>query len=72
LSPAGFSAILHRKCAVRNVTFERPEDFFPRTILLSVEETWDHWLGPLVPDLPTFPVVLQELRPLVINLLRRR
>lgn len=63
LDLSDFSKLLHEKCSIKNVAFKGPEDFFPETMLAHVEKTWEQWLGPLVPDLPTFQTVLKELRP---------
>ncbi|MFQ5891138.1 MAG: nucleotidyl transferase AbiEii/AbiGii toxin family protein [Gemmatimonadota bacterium] len=58
-----FEPFLREKCAVRNVAFAGPEDFFQEPMLGYVEKTWDQWLGPLVPGLPAFDTVIGELRP---------
>lgn len=58
-----FTAFLGMKCAVRNVSFKGPEDFFQETMLVSTQKSWDQWLGPLVPALPSFKTVIGELRP---------
>jgi predicted nucleotidyltransferase component of viral defense system len=58
-----FALFLREKCAVRNVTFQGPEDFFQDRMLGYVEKTWEQWLGPLVPSLPTFHAVIEDLRP---------
>lgn len=58
-----FTPFLMEKCAVRSVAFKSPEDFFQTTMLAYVEKTWEQWLGPLVPGLPTFKTVIGELRP---------
>lgn len=63
-----FSAFLREKCAVRDVDFTGPEDFFQETMLAYVEKTWNQWLGPLVPGLPSFETVIGELRPQVAAL----
>lgn len=65
---ADFAAFLTEKCAVRNVTFTGPEDFFQDTMLASIEKSWDQWLGPLVPVLPCFKTVIGELRPQITAL----
>lgn len=65
---ADFRAFLREKCAVRNVAFAGPEDFFRETMLAYVEKTWDQWLGRLVPELPSFETVIGELRPRVAAL----
>lgn len=57
-----FSQFLVKKCSVRNVTFTGPEDFFADRMLAHVENTWERWLGPLVPELPPFETVIGELR----------
>lgn len=69
LDLSGFSAFLHEKCAVRNVSFSAPGDFFPDAVLSHMEKTWEQWLGPLVPGLPAFDIVISELRPQVVALL---
>lgn len=58
-----FTIFLGVKCAVRNVTFTGPDDFFQDTMLASIEKSWGQWLGPLVPVLPSFKTVIGELRP---------
>lgn len=64
-----FPTFLAEKCAIRKVSFRRPEDFFQESVLTYVEKTWDQWLGPLVPELPSFRTVITELRPQVAALL---
>lgn len=65
---ADFPVFLGKKCAVRNVTFMGPEDFFQEAMLAYIEKTWDQWLGPLVPALPSFKTVIGELRPQIAAL----
>jgi predicted nucleotidyltransferase component of viral defense system len=65
---ADFPAFLTEKCAVRNVTFMSPEDFFQEAMLAYIEKTWDQWLGPLVPALPSFKTVIGELHPQIAAL----
>ena len=60
-----FGSLLRQKCAVRGVTFTGPEDFFQDHMLTYVEATWEQWLGPLVPGLPSFETVIGGLRPQV-------
>ena len=64
----GFSSFLQEKCAVRNVAFTGPDDFFRDSMLAYVKKTWDQWLGPLVPDLPSFETVIGQLRPQIMAL----
>lgn len=65
---AGFDMLLREKCAVRDVSFTGPNDFFDEGMLVNVEETWEQWLGPLVSDLPAFETVIGALRPRVEKL----
>lgn len=65
---AGFTVFLTAKCAVRNVTFTSPEDFFQDSMLTFIEKSWNQWLGPLVPVLPSFATVISELRPQIPTL----
>lgn len=64
-----FDPLLREKCAVRGVAFTGPEDFFHDGILAYVKETWEQWLGPLVPGLPPFDTVAGGLRPQIRALL---
>ncbi len=66
-----FPEFLRQKCAIRQVTFTGPESFFPPSMLTEVEKTWDQWLGPLVPGLPSYSTVIEALRPQVAALLAR-
>lgn len=58
-----FPSFLQEKCAARNVVFKSSDDFFPDWMLTYIAKTWDQWLGPLLPELPTFEIVIGELRP---------
>lgn len=69
LDVSNFPSFLREKCAIRDVTFSGPENFFPNAILSEVEKTWDQWLGPLVPGLPSYRRVIEDLRPQVTALL---
>ncbi len=63
LNLEGFDSVLRQKCSVRAVSFTGPDDFFHDAMLAYVEETWEQWLGPLVPGLPSFNTVINGLRP---------
>lgn len=67
---ADFASFLNEKCAVRNVSFVGPGDFFQETMLAYVEKTWDQWLGPLVPNLPSCKTVVGELRAEIESIFR--
>ena len=69
LDVSDFRAFLKEKCDIRNVAFDSPDDFFKHTMLAYVEKTWEQWLGPLVPELPTYDKVMGELRPQIEILL---
>jgi predicted nucleotidyltransferase component of viral defense system len=65
LDLSDFSSFLRAKCAIRNVSFKGPNDFFEHTMLAYIEKTWVQWLGHLVPELPDFNTVIEELRPMI-------
>ena len=67
----GFDAFLRVKCAAKNVGFQSEENFFRENMLTLVEKTWEQWLGPLVPDLPSFQTVIGNLRPEIAKLLAK-
>jgi hypothetical protein len=69
LQLSGFSSFLQAKCTIRNVSFSGPADFFDEATLSYVERTWAQWLGPLVPDLPGFTMVIDQLQPRITSLL---
>lgn len=64
-----FTPFLREKCDIRNVTFDGPDDFFQPKMMAYVEKTWAQWLGPLVPNLPPFKTVIEELRPQITALI---
>lgn len=67
---SGFTQFLHEKCAMRKVDFNSSDDFFSEQMISYVENTWEQWLGPLVPDLPDFHIVMAELRPEIDRITR--
>jgi predicted nucleotidyltransferase component of viral defense system len=69
IDAAGFPDLLSRKCAVRDVSYDAPADFFPAALVDTTRETWVRSLGALVPDLPPFDTVLDALIPRVTALL---
>ena len=46
----------------RYVEFTNPEKFFDNILLDYIAKTWEQWLGPLVPDLPPFKLVIGDLK----------
>jgi len=69
LDVSNFPAFVREKCALKDVAFSGPDSFFPEAMLVTVEKTWKQWLGPLVPGLPPYKTVIDELRPQVASLL---
>ncbi len=64
-----FASFVRKKCAVRNVSFDGSANFFQKRMLAYVEKTWDQWLGPLVPGLPPYGIVIGDLQPQIDALL---
>ena len=69
LDLSGFVSFLHEKCAARGVGFHGADSFFREAMMSYVARTWEQWLGQLVPDLPSYDTVIQELRPRIDRLL---
>ena len=61
--------LMSQKCAHRGVTFESPEDFFTPDLLEVARVEWERQLFPFVPDCPDVERVLNELRPLVVDII---
>ena len=64
-----FSSLLREKCSVRGVGYESSEDFFDDDMLSYVKDRWRDSLGPLVSALPSFESIIDELNPLVGDIL---
>ena len=68
-TPTGdtMEVLVQEACAAaeRMLAEYAPVDFFREFILAHVEGTWEQWLGPLVPGLPSFETVVRSLRPQV-------
>lgn len=62
LDLSNFQALLRQKCDYREVNFSSAASFFIPKLLTEVEKTWDQWLGPLLPHLPSYEQVINELR----------
>ena len=54
--------ILPQKCAVRDVSYDDAEDFFPPLIVSEAERQWETSLADLVRPLPDFDDVIAGLR----------
>lgn len=53
---------LSLKCSSKQVSFQKPADFFDEKMIGYVSKTWKQWLGPLVTDLPDSQGILEELK----------
>jgi predicted nucleotidyltransferase component of viral defense system len=71
LDRARFGDRLAQKCDVRGVAFESPDDFFDPAVLADVERSWQPFMAPLVPVLPSLDNVLEHLQPAVRDLLAK-
>lgn len=60
--------LTRRKCDVRRVAFESPEDFLVGDLQDVARREWRQQLLPFVPSAPMADQVLAELRPLIIAL----
>ncbi len=58
----------HAKCTIRDASFNGPGDFFEKIMINYVKKTWENWAGPLIPDLPDFSIVIDDLRPRIARL----
>lgn len=57
--------LLKPKCDFKKVHFESLDDFFDMTIVNEAGKFWKSNLGRLVPDLPEFDAVMNDLRALI-------
>ena len=62
------SPLFLEKCKVKEVEFTKPGDFFDNILLDYIAKTWEQWLGPLVPDLPPFKLVIDDLKQKIYKL----
>jgi len=62
------SPLFLEKCKVKKVEFTNPGDFFNNILLDYISKTWEQWLGPLVPDLPPFKLVIDDLKQKIYKL----
>ena len=65
-----FNHLLSEKCAVRCVSYDGPDDFFPDEMVSGVTEEWEDSLGPLVPELACSETVFDDLRRMVCGVLQ--
>ena len=69
LDLSDFRKCLKEKCDYKQVIFQNTDDFFEKNMMEYVEKTWDQWLGQLVPNLPSFELIIKELKPKINRLL---
>ena len=62
------SSLFLEKCKVKEVEFTNPGNFFDNSLLDYIAKTWEQWLGPLVPDLPPFELVIEDLKQKIYKL----
>lgn len=62
-------SILPLKCYHKGVTFKEPSDFFDEKMIQYVSKTWNQWLSPLVPHLPSSNSVIDELKAKIYSIL---
>jgi len=68
--PGRVIEILGPKNAHRNVFFQSTEDFFSKELVSEASRNWENSLGAFVIDLPEFDQVMQELKPLIHQVLK--
>lgn len=54
--------VLPGKCAVRGVSFQTVDDFFPPGLIALVTDAWEGDLGGVVAELPKVETVIRDLR----------
>ena len=59
-----------KKCKVRRVKFDGPKEFFNEALLDYTAKIWEQWLGPLVPELPPFEIVINSLEQKLFDLFK--
>lgn len=62
INAALLPSLLMRKVAVRNVTYQSADDFFPPELLDDARRHWTTSLAALVTNLPPFDDVIRDLR----------
>ena len=54
-----------QKCSLKNVYFTGPSQLFTNELLDDLDESWERWLAPFVPNLPRQEIVITELQKLL-------
>ncbi len=68
---ANVAPLLKKKCVGKGVGFSIVSDFFDPIMIANVRKTWSQWLGPLVHGPPSVDRVLDDLQPVIADLLIR-
>lgn len=63
-------SLIQEKCSLRGEKFTTAADFFEEGYTAEVNRTWNDWLGPLVPNLPSCQLVLEELKPIFETIIK--
>ncbi len=61
IDTASLPLLVKKKCESKNVMLHSVEDLFQDRLMEYLNE-WDHWLTPIVPDVPERDVVIKELK----------
>lgn len=54
--------LTNKKCKLKDVSFEKVDDFFDALLIENAKKDWEQWLKPLVNNLPEFDLVISELK----------
>lgn len=66
----GVPPLFARKCAVRNVAFQSPEEFTSPDLVETARREWDQQLNPFLTKAPAMEKVLAEVKSLILALFR--
>ena len=64
----GVPALFTKKCAVRRVTFQSPEEFTSPDLVETARREWDQQLSPFLTKAPAMEKVLAEVKMLILAL----
>lgn len=65
INKEALAPLIQRKSILKGLTFTTKEDLFQEAYITEIKSTWVEWLGPLVPNLPSSDIVINDLRGLV-------
>ena len=64
----GVPSLFTRKCAVRQVVFQKPEELFSPELIETARREWDQQLSPFLLKAPRMEEVLPEVQKLILSL----